>query len=90
MKDKTPFIFKCDSIGYRKGFIEITPNIHPGNVNVETWLIHPHMDISDAKWVDEESLSDSRVTGNTEIELPAELATAVAEALLLAASKVKN
>ena len=82
MDENKPFRFKFDSIEYRKGFIEITPNIHPMCVNVELWQIHPDTDISVVNWISDESISDSSVISNVELELDVEQATELAQALL--------
>lgn len=59
---------KCDNVDYRKGYIEVSGDIHKGFINLETWTIHPDTDISvsDSAFGD---LPDEAFTGNTEIEL---------------------
>lgn len=54
----------CGSINYRKGFVEVSPNIHPGLVNIEITNIHPDHDISA-----DEDIPDEAFVGNAEIEL---------------------
>lgn len=34
------FRVRCDSVRYRQGFMEVTGQIHPGPVNIETWRVH--------------------------------------------------
>ena len=62
---------KCDGVAYRKGFLEISSNIHHGFVNIEAWNIDPDIDISD-KDFDAKDLPDNAFVGNIEIELSIE------------------
>lgn len=78
MSELKPFRIKCMTIPYRKGFIELTPGIHEGCINLEIWEINAESDIDDCSWVDDESFDDSEVTANCEIEL------SLAEAQMLA------
>ena len=59
---------KCNNIEYRKGYIEITPNIHEGFINLETWRIDPDIDLTNIE-LEDDDFPDKGVTGNTEIEL---------------------
>ena len=59
---------KCNSINYRKGYVDVSEDVHQGFINIETWSVHPDCDISDIDLTDD-SLPDEAVTGNTEIEL---------------------
>ncbi len=61
----------CNSVSYRKGFIEVSANIHQGCVNLETWSIHPDVDMSDSGLSFGE-IPESEFTGNTELELSLE------------------
>jgi len=76
---------KCNSINYRKGFIEVLANIHSGCINIETWSIHPDADISEQGLVFNE-IPYEYFTGNTEIELnlknAEELLTSLQKAIL--------
>lgn len=57
---------KCNSVNYRKGYIEVSGDIHEGCINIETWNIHPDSDISGSVF---DQLSDKAFLANTEIEL---------------------
>lgn len=39
--------FKCNSISYRKGYIEVVADIHAGLINMETWNIHSELGITE-------------------------------------------
>ena len=71
-------VIKCNSIEYRKGFIEVRGDIHNDCINVETWNIDPDVNITNVD-LDDNSLIDESVIANTEIEL----SIANAEALIL-------
>lgn len=58
----------CNDFPYRSGFIEVRPNIHCNHINIEIWNLRPGYD-RQATDVTDERISDSDVTGNTEIEL---------------------
>lgn len=83
-------IIKCNTIPYRKGFIEVEASIHPGCINIETWDIHPEKDISSSSSVGSAGLSDSDVTGVTEIELNIKEAESLISLLQKAVSDVNN
>ncbi|RQO63855.1 hypothetical protein DBV14_02145 [Variovorax sp. KBW07] len=68
-----------NDVRYRQGFLEVTANIHPGHINLETWQIHPDLDISGKQ--SDEVLADDSVTANTEIELNVEQAKALVASL---------
>ena len=59
---------KCDNIEYRKGYIEISPNIHNGYVNIETWGVDADVDLKTLD-IDDENFQDDFITANTEIEM---------------------
>ena len=61
-------LIKCNSIDYRKGYIEVRGDIHIDCVNIEAWNIHPDIDISVIDLGDN-SMPEEAVTANTEIEL---------------------
>ncbi len=71
---------KCNSISYRKGFVEITSNIHDGFINFEVWNIHPDTNISSDNF-SFDMITDGDITGNVEIELSVENAQEVLKAL---------
>ncbi|HWT20881.1 MAG TPA: hypothetical protein VN280_18420 [Variovorax sp.] len=71
---------RFNDVRYRQGFLEVTANIHPGHINVETWEIHPDLDISE-KQFDDESITNDCVQANTEIELNVEQAKALVASL---------
>jgi len=79
---RTPFRLKCDTIPYRKGFVEVVSQIHEGCVNLETFHIHVDTDLKGVAWLGE--LADSGVVGNCELELTFEEARQLAETLLAA------
>ena len=58
----------CNNVTYRKGAVEVRPNIHEGFVNLEIWNVAPDIDISRAR-SDLGMLPEGAVTANTEIEL---------------------
>ena len=72
--------FGCDTIYYRKGFVEITPGIHGNCVNLECWQIHNDLDISGMDLLDQR-ISDESITANVELELSLETAEALVVAL---------
>jgi hypothetical protein len=61
-------LIKCNSIEYRKGYIEVRGDIHADCVNIEAWNVHPDIDITDLDLGDN-SMPDDAVIDNTEIEL---------------------
>ncbi|MEZ5653437.1 MAG: hypothetical protein R3E87_23120 [Burkholderiaceae bacterium] len=62
---------KCRSVVYRQGFIEVTPNIHEGLVNLEIWGVRAECDLSSIE-LDGDELTDSDVEANCELELAAD------------------
>ena len=78
---------KCNNVEYRKGYIEVSPNIHDGFINLETWDIDPEIDLSKID-IDDDNFPENAVTANTEIELSVketeELISKLQEALVLA------
>ncbi|MFX1677828.1 hypothetical protein PV762_01210 [Mitsuaria sp. CC2] len=71
---------KAIGVPYRQGWIEVA-QVHPGFINIETWDVHPDVDISA---VSLDGIADRNVTANTEIELNVEEAKKLADALLKA------
>lgn len=70
---------RFNGIRYRQGFLEVA-NIHPGHINIETWQIHPDLDISE-KQFDDAAITDECVVANTEIELSVDQAKALLASL---------
>lgn len=66
-----PQKIKCDDVGHRKGYIEITTGIHDGCVNLETWSVREEVDVARYD-VRDANFPEHGVTGNTEIELNVE------------------
>ena len=62
---------KCDGVNYRKGFIELSDNIHKNYVNLEVWGVHPDYDISQGESSFNEIPEESFI-GNVELELSIE------------------
>ncbi|WP_086929641.1 hypothetical protein [Agarilytica rhodophyticola] len=81
-------VIRCNNINYRKGYIEIEPEIHKGYVNLEVTQIHPDVDIADTRLGDGK-LSDEAFIGNTEIELNLEEAKNLIELLKNAIDKTE-
>ena len=79
---------QCNMIGYRKGFVEVTPGIHDGCINLETWETHPDVDISNMDVADQQ-FPDDGITGNTELEMSIEAAEKLIGALQAAICKVQ-
>lgn len=76
---------KCDTIPYLSGFIEVSSGIHPSCVNIESLELHGGIDLRGVTWVSDASISESDIYGNTELELTAEQARRMAQALMAAA-----
>lgn len=79
----------CDNVDYRKGFIEVSDDIHEDLINLEVWSIHPDIDISVSKSVFGE-LPDEAFTGNVEIELNVDEAQLLVNSLQEAIARLKN
>ena len=84
----TPLKFRCDTIYYRKGFVEITPGIHAGCINLECWQIQNDLDISGMDLLDQR-IADEAITANVELELSVETAEALVVALQAAIHAVR-
>lgn len=78
---------KCNSVNYRKGYIEVESGIHPGCVNLEVTGIHPDIDITNID-LGEGKLSDNSFISNTELELSADEAQKLVELLQDAISRL--
>lgn len=79
---------KCNAVSYRKGFLEITPNIHEGCVNLETWGVHSEVDITNLDMIDEQ-FPEGGIIGNTELELSVETAEGLVQALQEAIRRIQ-
>ena len=77
---------KCETINYRKGFLEVTPAIHDQCVNIELWEIDAETNISDARWVDD--IPGTAVVSNCELEMTTNEARRLVEALLAALERI--
>ncbi|MDH3640590.1 MAG: hypothetical protein OES38_00725 [Gammaproteobacteria bacterium] len=78
---------KCNSVSYRTGYVEITAGIHDDCVNLETWNIHPEIDLATRDLHDADFPADG-VIGNTEIELSANDARRLIRLLEVALEKL--
>jgi len=79
---------KCNAISYRKGFIEVIPEIHQGCINIETWEIHSEFDLDGIDLVDSQ-LPDSAFVANTEIEMGIPEAKQLVTVLLKAIEQIE-
>lgn len=79
---------RCGVVPYRKGFIEVVPDIHDGCINIETWHIHPDVDISSPE-IENGTFPDNAVIGNVELELSIAEAEDLIQTLMEAVAKVK-
>ncbi len=61
-------LITCNSIEYRKGYIEVLGNIHDNSINLEVWNIHPDTDITNTH-LDNLPTPNKAIVANTEIEL---------------------
>ncbi|MDP1862713.1 MAG: hypothetical protein Q8K52_02270, partial [Thiobacillus sp.] len=75
-------------VSYRKGFLEITPNIHDGCINLETWGVHSEVDITNLVMTDERFPEDG-IIGNTELEMSIETAEWLIQTLQAAIRRVQ-
>lgn len=84
-----PKRIKCDNVGHRKGYVEITPGIHDGCINLETWSVREEVDLVRHD-IRDAGFPDDGVTGNTEIELNLDQARALIRLLEQAIGKVNG
>lgn len=84
-----PSEIRCTGIRYRQGYVEVLPNIHEGYINLETWNIHPDMDISGPSCAIK-SIPEDGFVGNTEIELSIHEAEALVQLLQSAINIAKS
>ncbi len=80
---------KCNNVEYRKGFIEVIPNIHDGCINIETWDVHVDIDITNIE-LEDENFPEEGITNNTEIEMNVNEAEELVRRLKVAIAKVKE
>lgn len=71
---------KCDGVNYRKGFVELSNNIHDNHINLEVWGVHPDYDLSQIDSSFSEIPEESFI-GNVELELNLENAKALIQDL---------
>ncbi|MBB6520015.1 hypothetical protein [Pseudoteredinibacter isoporae] len=71
---------KCDEVSYRKGFVEISGNIHENHINLEVWGVHPDFDIPPGEASFNKTPEESFI-GNVELELSVENANALIQEL---------
>jgi len=81
--------FRCDTVNYRKGFIEVMPGIHSGCINLECWQVQNDLDISGIDLLDQR-IPDEAITANVELELSLETAEALLVALQNAIHAVRS
>ena len=74
-----PQTIRCNSIAYRKGFVEVS-RVHDGCVNLESWSVHSEAEISSVD-VRDGRIGDDDITGNVELELGIEAAEQLIAAL---------
>jgi len=78
---------KCNNVEYRKGYIEVTSNIHDNSINIESWDIRVDIDLSKLD-ISDQDFSDDGVTGNIEIEMNVEQARGLVNLLQTAVKKL--
>ena len=86
MEDSTKI--KCNVVSYRKGFIEVIPEIHPGCINIETWEIQSEINLEGIDFGDGQ-LPDSAFSANTEIEMGLPEAKQLVALLISAIEKIE-
>jgi hypothetical protein len=80
--------FRCNVIPYRKGFLEVLPDIHVGCINVEAWQVRYDFDISNRE-LEDDSFPDDAITGNVELEISVVEAEDLIQTLTEAVAKMK-
>lgn len=68
----------------------MTPAIHKGCINLETWKVDVATSIENASWLDDPNLSDSYVSANCELEMTVAEARSLAEAILEALESLES
>ena len=82
-----PQTIRCNSIAYRKGFVEVS-RVHDGCVNLESWSVHSEAEISCVDIHDRRI--DDDITGNVELELGIEAAERLITALQAAVDELRG
>lgn len=85
-----PVTIRCNAVSYRQGFIEITPGIHDGCVNIECWDVFSGHDISQIVNFRNCDLPYDAFQGSSELELDLPTAEALVEAIRAAILVVRN
>jgi len=83
-----PTRIRTNTVPYRKGFVEVTPCIHKGHVNLESWEVHAEVEISEHEWVTGLD-SDEAIIANIEMEFSPSDARKLGNALLKAAEEAE-
>ena len=83
-----PQTIRCNSISYRKGFVEVS-RVHDGCVNLESWSVHSEAEISGID-IHDERIDDEDITGNVELELGIEAAEQLIAALHAAVRELRG
>lgn len=83
-----PQTIRCNSISYRKGFVEVS-RVHDGCVNLESWSVHSEAEISGVD-VRDERIDDEDITGNVELELNIDAAERLIAALQAAVDELRG
>ena len=83
-----PQTIRCNSISYRKGFVEVS-RVHNGCVNLESWSVNSETEISGID-IRDERIGDDDVTGNVELELGIEAAERLITALQAAVDELRG
>ena len=83
-----PQTIRCNSIAYRKGFVEVS-RVHDGCVNLESWSVHSEAEISGID-IRDERIDDEDITGNVELELGIEAAERLIAALQAAVDELRG
>ena len=84
-----PKKIKCNNVDYRKGYIEVTPGIHDGCINIEAWDVHVDVDILSIE-ISDDNFPENGVTGNTEIEMSISEAEQLIEELQSAVTQLRG
>ena len=83
-----PQTISCNSISYRKGFVEVS-RVHDGCVNLESWSVRAETEISGVD-IRDGCIDDDDVTGNVELELGIEAAERLIAALQTAVLELRG
>lgn len=83
-----PQTIRCNSISYRKGFVEVS-RVHDGCVNLESWSVQPETEIAGVD-IRDGRIDDDDITGNAELELGIEAAEQLIAALQAAVDELRG